>query len=170
VSRTVIQRTAPRRREFFRNDRGELQSEKRYDEVRKFVWDITNDLDSGETIADVVATGSLTETFEFTDGDTLTVAVAGGTAETATFNTADFVDIAAATAAEVLAVIAADITGVTGSASGGAVVLTSSAGDIVVGGTGATILGLSNTDSLDLDWSGLTEEDKIHDTTSFTAM
>jgi hypothetical protein len=53
MSRTVTQRTKPRRREFFRNDRGELQSEKRYDEEREIDWDIANDLNSGEAISSV---------------------------------------------------------------------------------------------------------------------
>ena len=51
------------------------------------------------------------QTYALTNGDTLFVAIDGGVAQTATFVTADFVDIAAATAAEVAARIQTDITG-----------------------------------------------------------
>ncbi len=56
------------------------------------------------------------ETYALVNGETLTVKVDGGAAQTATFNTGDFVSIAAATAAEVATVITTDITGATASA------------------------------------------------------
>ncbi len=52
------------------------------------------------------------ETYDLADGETLLMKIDGGSEDTATFNTADFVDIDAATAAEVAAVINTDITGV----------------------------------------------------------
>lgn len=52
------------------------------------------------------------EPFDLDDGQTLLIKVDGGSEQTATFNTGDFVDIDNATAAEIAAVIATDITGV----------------------------------------------------------
>lgn len=86
------------------------------------------------------------ELYTFTDGQTLTVAVDGGGAQIATFNTADFVDISNATSAEVATVINTDVTGVSASDVGGFVVITSvttgSTSSIqVTGGTGNSALG-----------------------------
>ena len=88
------------------------------------------------------------ETYTLVDGQTLTVAVDGGGAQTATFNTADFADIANATAAEVAAVITTDITGATASDSSGSVLIVSdTTGETstiqVTGGTANTALGFS---------------------------
>jgi len=63
--------------------------------------------------------------FTLADGQTLVVAVDGGGNQTATFNTADFADIANATAAEVAAVIETDITGVTATPDAGRVKIAS---------------------------------------------
>lgn len=56
------------------------------------------------------------EPFDLTDGDTITIKVDDGSGQTATFNTGDFADINAATAAEVAAVLNTDITGINASA------------------------------------------------------
>ena len=90
------------------------------------------------------------ETYALTDGFTLDVAVDGGGVLTATFNTADFGNIALATAAEVAAVITTDITGATAADVGGSVVITSSTTGsssnlTVSGGTANTALGFSTT-------------------------
>lgn len=88
------------------------------------------------------------ETYVLTDGMTLTLSVDGGADDTATFNTGDFSDIGAATAAEVASVINADITGVTASdASGSIQIVSDTAGTggslRVTGGTALDALGLS---------------------------
>ncbi len=56
------------------------------------------------------------QTYNMADGETLLVAVDGAGAQTATFNNADFVDINAATAAEIALVINTDIAGATAQA------------------------------------------------------
>ena len=63
--------------------------------------------------AKALQTTPILEDYALVDGQTLTVSVDGGTAQTATFNTGDFVDIANATASEVAAVIDTDISGAT---------------------------------------------------------
>lgn len=98
-------------------------------------------LSPGDTLdVDVDAGGPATATFNATAGfqtsgntqpfglanlDTLTLKVDGGVTQTVIFKTADFASIAAATAAEVAAVINRDTFGLTASVSAGAVVLTS---------------------------------------------
>jgi flagellar hook protein FlgE len=95
--------------------------------------------------------GSNAEPFALTDGMTLTVRVDGGTAQTVTFNTADFANIGAATAAEVAAKINSTIgAGVNATAVSGAVQIDSTTlgtGSAVqiTGGTAQSILGLSST-------------------------
>lgn len=66
-----------------------------------------------------------TETFALVDAQTLTVSIDGGSAQTITFNTAEFSNIALATAAEVSAVINAEISGAFAAPSIGAVAITS---------------------------------------------
>lgn len=88
------------------------------------------------------------ETYVLTDGMTLTLSVDGAADDTATFNTGDFSDIGAATAAEVASVINADITGVTASdASGSIQILSDTAGTggslRVTGGTALAALGFA---------------------------
>ena len=103
--------------------------------------------------ASAVLTSSETETYVLTNGMTLIVKVDGGAEQTATFNTGDFSDIGAATAAEVFAVLNTDIAGQTASASGGAVVMTSDTTGRessleVVGGTANAVLGFSTAKTL----------------------
>lgn len=96
----------------------------------------------------VTVTSSNTENFNLNDGETLTVKVDGeSAAQTVTFNTADFVDINNATAAEVAAVISTDLTGATGGTSAGAVTITSDSGGTieVTGGTANTELAFPTT-------------------------
>lgn len=93
-------------------------------------------------------TAGNTENYALTDGMTLTVSVNGGPAQTATFNTADFSSIGAATAAEVAAVISADIVGVTADVDSNAVRMTTDGQGTgfnieVTGGTANAILGFS---------------------------
>lgn len=95
-----------------------------------------------------IATGTNTETFTLTDGWTLQFSVNGGTLQTVVFNTAEFVDIANATAAEVAAVIAAEATGVQVSVSAGAVRITT---DQI--GAGASITGFAGTAAAALGFS-----------------
>lgn len=72
------------------------------------------------TSIDIVPRAALisggTQTFAFTDGDTLLLSVDGAANQTATFNTADFGDISNATAAEIVTVLNTDWTGATASA------------------------------------------------------
>lgn len=56
-------------------------------------------------------TAGNTGTYDLADGLTLTVSINGGAVQTVTFNTAEFVDIANATAAEVAAVMNAELDG-----------------------------------------------------------
>ncbi|MCG8433500.1 MAG: hypothetical protein MJA83_05670 [Gammaproteobacteria bacterium] len=96
----------------------------------------------------VTVTSGNTETYALVDGQTLTVKVNNeSVAQTATFNTADFVDIANATAAEVALVITTDISGATAADVAGAVAITSDAtGTIeVTGGTANAVLGFPTT-------------------------
>lgn len=98
--------------------------------------------------AKAALTAGTTETYALSDGLTLTVKVDGGAVQTATFNTADFAAIGAATAAEVAAVIATDIVGASCSDEGGAPRIESdtagSGSSIeVTGGTANGILGFS---------------------------
>ena len=89
------------------------------------------------------ATG--TETFALVDGQTLTVEIDGGGVQTITFNTAEFVAIGAATAAEVAAVINAEIVGASADVSGTSPRITSDklgtgSGVNVTGGTANAVL------------------------------
>lgn len=94
-------------------------------------------------------TSSNTETFALTDGWTLTISVDGETAQTATFNTADFSNIALATAAEIAAVINTDVNDVLATDVGGAVVITNTRTVVggrsinVTGGTAAATIGFT---------------------------
>lgn len=81
------------------------------------------------------------QTYNFTDGETLTAKVDGGSEQTATFNTGDFSVITAATAAEVVTVLNTDITGQTASVNGLRVKITSDTTGVgstieMTGGTG----------------------------------
>jgi hypothetical protein len=100
----------------------------------------------------IVATAKTSETtgfypFVLADLETLTLSVNGGPTQTVTFNTADFVSIGAATAAEVAAVLNADLEGVSVTVSAGPNVLIttdregSSASISEPAGTGAVALG-----------------------------
>lgn len=95
-----------------------------------------------------IATGTNTETFALTDGWTLQFQVNGGSLQTVTFNTAEFVDIALATAVEVAAVINAEATGISADVSGGAVRITT---DLV--GAGASLTGFAGTAASALGFS-----------------
>ena len=90
------------------------------------------------------------ENYALVDGQNLTVIVNGGPVQTATFNTAEFAAIGAATAAEVAAVLAAELTGVAVDVTGGAPRLTSDLAGTdatieVTGGTANAVLGFSTT-------------------------
>ena len=74
--------------------------------------------------AAAVDTGSNTETFNITDLQNLTVEIDDGALQTITFNSAEFSNIAAATALEVAAVINAEIVGANADVNGGAVRVT----------------------------------------------
>jgi len=105
---------------------------------------------SGWSAAAQLTSGNA-ETYNLTDGWTLTIKVDQGAVQTATFNTGDFVDINNATAAEVATVIAADITGLTASDQNGYVRLksdTEGTGSAieVTGGTANGALGFSTTE------------------------
>lgn len=100
--------------------------------------------------AQATITAANTETFALSDGMTLTVIIDGGSVQTVTFNTAEFVAIGAATAAEVIAVINAELSGANATEAGGAPIITSDligtgSGVEVTGGTGNAILGFSTT-------------------------
>ena len=69
--------------------------------------------------------GTQTETFGLADGQTLSFDVDGSGVQTAVFNTAEFVSIAAATALEVCAVLNAEITGINCTVDTNAVRITS---------------------------------------------
>lgn len=87
------------------------------------------DIDSGTEITlynrilsgHSIETSGSSEPFVLADGETLLVSVDGGGALTATFNTADFVDITAGSAEEVALVINTDITGATAYTRDGAI-------------------------------------------------
>lgn len=115
---------------------------------------------SGWTAKAAVVAGN-SETYALSDGQTLTVKVDQGAEQTATFNTADFGAIGAATAAEVAAVINTDITGVTASDQNGSVWIesdTDGGGSAVqvTGGTANASLGFSTTLSKGMNASDAT--------------
>lgn len=93
--------------------------------------DLDIDVDGGGpatatfTAAAGAATSVNTEPFALNDLDDLLVSVDGGAPQTIVFNTAEFALIGAATAAEVAAVINAEIVGASATVSVGAVVITS---------------------------------------------
>lgn len=98
----------------------------------------------------VTVTAGNTETYALANGETLTVRVDGqSAAQTVTFNTGDFANILLATAAEVAAVISADLTtpAATGGTAGGAPTITSDSGGSVrvTGGTANGALGFPTT-------------------------
>lgn len=71
-------------------------------------------------------TGSQTGPFALTAGDTFTVSIDGGPAQTVTFNATQFADITHATADEVAAAIASQLTGGTAVAADGRILIRSS--------------------------------------------
>jgi len=98
-----------------------------------------------------VVTGTNTETFVLTNGMTLVIQLNGDDTQTATFLSADFGNIAAATALEVAAVINTDMSGVIASDVGGAVVITGDSGTNSIfvdpSGSSTTVLGLTGLSS-----------------------
>jgi uncharacterized phage protein gp47/JayE len=103
---------------------------------------------SGWSEAAAITSGNA-ETYTLSNGQTLTVEVDGGAVQTATFETGDFVDIGNALAAEIAAVISADITGATASDENGSVRIVSDNADgetsslEVTGGTANAALGFA---------------------------
>lgn len=99
------------------------------------------------TAADkATVTAGNSPTYDIDDGQTLIVKVDDGDPQTALFETADFVDIDAATGAEIVAVLTSDIAGATSDLDGGDPRITSdtqgSGSRIeIVGGTAAAALG-----------------------------
>jgi hypothetical protein len=91
---------------------------------------------------------SVAETYALVNGNTLLIAIDGGSIQTITFLTAEFVAIGAATALEVAAVINAKIVGASADGSSGSVVVTSDKRGTgstvdVSGGTGNGVLGFT---------------------------
>lgn len=91
---------------------------------------------------------SLVETYALTDGWTLLVSVDGGAVQTATFETADFIGIGVATAAEIVIVLNADIADQVSENRGGKVVMRANSVGTessieVTGGTAAAALGFT---------------------------
>ena len=78
------------------------------------------------------------ETYALADGDVLNVSIDGGGAQAITFNTAEFADIANATALEVAAVINAEIVGASSDDNAGSVRITS---DRKGSGSGVNVTG-----------------------------
>lgn len=103
---------------------------------------------AGTSAAALVTSGNA-ETYALVNGQTLTVKVDGAAAQTVTFNTGDFVDIALATAAEVAAVITTDLSSpaATGADAAGSVTIVSDSGGQVevTGGTANTALAFPTT-------------------------
>ena len=88
------------------------------------------------------------ETYVLVDGQTLLVEVDGGSEQTATFNTADFSNIAAATADEVAVVIDTDLTDASAFDDGGSPTIRSDTRGLgsslkVTGGTANAVLGFT---------------------------
>lgn len=108
--------------------------------------DLDIDVDSGGaatatlTGTPAIAVGTNTETFVLADGQTLQFIVDGGALQTVTFNTAEFANIALATALEVAAVINAEATGVQSDVSAAAVRISTD-----LAGTGAGLTGFAGT-------------------------
>jgi len=103
--------------------------------------------DLGDATQGTVLSGGA-EPFALVDGDTLTIQIDGGGTQTITFHAIDFVDVADATLAEVLAVLGAStgITGAAASGEAGAIRITSATWGYgssvqVTGGTGNGVLG-----------------------------
>ncbi len=97
-------------------------------------------------------TSSNTETYVLSDGLTLTFGINGGSVQTVTFNTGEFVAIGAATALEVAAVINAEATGMQADVDTAAVRITTDrlgtgASIDTFGGTAAATLGFSGSEA-----------------------
>ena len=90
--------------------------------------------------------GVTSEPFSLANNQTLVVRLDGGTPTIVTFNSSSFVDIAAATAAEVAAAITTAGVGLTGTVEGGHVRVTGGSYSLLVdpAGTATTMLGLLN--------------------------
>jgi flagellar hook-associated protein 1 len=106
----------------------------------------------GSDHATITGSPSAQEPFALANGQTLSIAVDGGSAQTITFNSGDFADITAATADEVAAAIDAQLSGASASVSDGRIVIQSDSTGatsslLVTDGTGtpAATLGLSTT-------------------------
>ena len=115
---------------------------------------------------------SAAETYALVDAQTLTVDVDGGGVQTATFNTADFSVIGAATAAEVALVITEDIVGASAADVGGTVVITAKSTGAsttleVTGGTANGVLGFSTTLVAGTDETVFYNENSTADNTLF---
>jgi len=112
------------------------------DTIRKIVTPVTG----WNEVAATILSGNA-QTYNLSDGMTLTIKVDDGPEQTATFNTADFVDINNATAAEVAAVIDTDIVGVSTSTATKVRITSDEDGFTsaleVTGGTANTALGFS---------------------------
>jgi phage tail sheath protein FI len=125
-----------------------------FDLVTGDTLDIETDA-GGPTTATITATAASlecasAETYALADGQTLIVGIDGGTPVTVIFNTAEFVDIANATAEEVAAVINAELPGMSATVTSGGtkVTITSDTEGTdsevhVTGGTANTALGFS---------------------------
>lgn len=110
-------------------------------------------VDGGGTVtatynATAAARQSSAATFNLADGQTLTLKIDGGATQTFTFHTSEFANITAATAAEVVAVIAATISGASVSVNANAVKITSStqgtsSGVNITGGSANGALGFT---------------------------
>lgn len=115
---------------------------------------LTIDVDAGGPVVatfDAAAaerTAANAPTYALADGQDLTVSIDGGPVQTIIFNTAEFVDIANATGAEVIAVINAEIVGAFADLDGGNPRITSDkrgtdSGVNVTGGTANAALGFT---------------------------
>jgi hypothetical protein len=117
--------------------------------------------------------GANSEPFALVNGQTLTFSVDGGAVQTATFNTADFVAIGAALAAEVAVVINTDITGVTAADAGGQVFVESDDADgdtssiQTPGGTARVTLGFSTTEVAGMNAADVTRGRAIETDAAF---
>ena len=110
---------------------------------------VFTDYKISNTATAAILTSGNAETFDMADGETSILTTDGGSPETATYNTADFVDIDAGTAAEILLVGNTDTAGCTWAAASGYVTITSdttgSASSLLYGAGTETALGFSTT-------------------------
>ena len=106
-----------------------------YDQLESFTIEVEEGAEATAGTAATITAANVGTTYALSDGMTLDISTGEAGVQTATFNTADFADIANATRTEVLLVINGDIGGVSATDTGAAIQI-----DTIATGDGAKIM------------------------------